>query len=380
MVGPERATAAAFRGIGGDGLTAALPFLQPAALSSELRDDDKKRKELEKRLDALRTLGAQTAGTEEPALEPLYRVDKTNLLMAIGTLVAVFALLSQVGSPQELWDTVKDATWYWLVIAFALSLSTNIAFAVALMGTVPTRLPLWPTTECQLAMSFSNLAVPAVGGYATQIRFLQKQGTDLASAVAAGGILSTVANVFSQIVLFGIALWLAPNSIDFGNVDTNEIIKVVALILLVLLAAVGLVLGVGKLRRTILPPVERAMTTIWAALRDPKRICLLLAGNFAASLLYGACLLACLAAFGASISFWTLLAANIGVSTIASLIPIPGGGTAVSAVGLSGLLVAAGVPDSAAVAAILANQLVVSFIPAVPGWFATRDMFKRGYV
>jgi uncharacterized membrane protein YbhN (UPF0104 family) len=75
-----------------------------------------------------------------------------------------------------------------------------------------------------------------------------------------------------------------------------------------------------------------------------------------------------------------LLAANIGVSTIASLIPIPGGGTAVSAVGLSGLLVAAGVPDSAAVAAILANQLVVSFIPAVPGWFATRDMFKRGYV
>ena len=99
-----------------------------------------------------------------------------------------------------------------------------------------------------------------------------------------------------------------------------------------------------------------------------------------ASLLYGACLLACLAAFGASISFWTLLAANIGVSTIASLIPIPGGGTAVSAVGLSGLLVAAGVPDSAAVAAILANQLVVSFIPAVPGWFATRDMFKRGYV
>ena len=35
---------------------------------------------------------------------------------------------------------------------------------------------------------------------------------------------------------------------------------------------------------------------------------------------------------------------------------------------------------SVAVAAILANQLVVSFIPAVPGWFATRDMLERGYI
>jgi uncharacterized membrane protein YbhN (UPF0104 family) len=75
-----------------------------------------------------------------------------------------------------------------------------------------------------------------------------------------------------------------------------------------------------------------------------------------------------------------LLAANIFVGTIASLIPIPGGNTAVSAVGLSGFLVAAGVPDSIAVAAILADQLVVSFIPAVPGWVATKDMFKRGYL
>jgi uncharacterized membrane protein YbhN (UPF0104 family) len=107
---------------------------------------------------------------------------------------------------------------------------------------------------------------------------------------------------------------------------------------------------------------------------------LLFVGNVLASLIYGLCLLACIEAFGGSISYWTLLAANIFVGTIASLIPIPGGNTAVSAVGLSGFLVAAGVPDSIAVAAILANQLVVSFIPAIPGWFATKDMFKRGYI
>ena len=61
------------------------------------------------------------------------------------------------------------------------------------MGTVPIRLPLGPTVELQVAMSFSNLAIPAVGGLGVQVRYLQKQGVDLPSAVAAGGVLNSAA-------------------------------------------------------------------------------------------------------------------------------------------------------------------------------------------
>jgi hypothetical protein len=38
------------------------------------------------------------------------------------------------------------------------------------------------------------------------------------------------------------------------------------------------------------------------------------------------------------------------------------------------------VSQGAAVAAVLLNQLVVSYIPAVPGWIATRDMLRRDYL
>ena len=75
-----------------------------------------------------------------------------------------------------------------------------------------------------------------------------------------------------------------------------------------------------------------------------------------------------------------MLAINIFVGTIASLVPIPGGGTAVGAVGMSGALTAVGVSTEIAVAAVLANQLVASFIPAVPGWFATKDLMNDGYL
>ena len=47
-------------------------------------------------------------------------------------------------------------------------------------------------------MSFSNLAVPAVGGMAAQIRFLQQQGGDLASAVASGAVLANAANIVAN--------------------------------------------------------------------------------------------------------------------------------------------------------------------------------------
>jgi uncharacterized membrane protein YbhN (UPF0104 family) len=97
-------------------------------------------------------------------------------------------------------------------------------------------------------------------------------------------------------------------------------------------------------------------------------------------MIYALCLLACLRAFDASLSFWTLLVVSIAVGTIASLIPIPGGGAGLSSVGMSGALTGFGVPAEAAVAAVLVNQLVVSYLPAVPGWVATEDLVRRDYL
>ncbi len=51
-----------------------------------------------------------------------------------------------------------------------------------------------------------------------------------------------------------------------------------------------------------------------------------------------------------------------------------------ASVGLAGALVAFGVPKEIAVAAVLTNQLVVNYLPALPGWFATTRLIHRGYV
>src|SRR6185369_7664699 len=98
---------------------------------------------------------ATAAGIEEPPLQQLYRVNTTSLLMAVGTLIAVFALLSQIGDPEEFYNTIKDANFAWLAVALVISFLTNFATAVSLSGCVPINLPLMRTAELQLSMSFS---------------------------------------------------------------------------------------------------------------------------------------------------------------------------------------------------------------------------------
>jgi uncharacterized membrane protein YbhN (UPF0104 family) len=378
VVGDERAVAAARRGMSADDLLAALSMLQPQSISGWTHDALGGRSGLDDRLAELRVATARALGVDAPELRQLYRVHPRNLLMAVGALLAVAVLFSRVGDPQEFWDSVSDANWWYVALAFVLGILTDVAFGITFLGNVPIRIPLWPSVELQSAMSFSNLAVPVAADTAMQVRFLQKQGLDLPSAVATGGVLSSVSEIIVQIGLFFVAIWLAPDSIDLGRIDTGQLVVVALIVIFVLLVGLAIIFGVQRIRHRVLPPVVTATRTVWDAVKTPSRISLLVVGNIVAQCLYAGSLLACLYAFGASVNFWTLLALNIGISTIASLVPIPGGGTAVSAVGLAGLLTAFGVTPAAAGAAVLAHQLAVTYLPAIPGWFATHDLIRKG--
>jgi uncharacterized membrane protein YbhN (UPF0104 family)/tRNA A-37 threonylcarbamoyl transferase component Bud32 len=381
IVGDARAVRAAATAIGADAVLAALPLLQPSVLPRRVRHLlGVGHGTARHRLADLRAVGGDVLGVEPPELVQLERISATSLAMAVGTLVAAGVLLGAVGDPTDVWATFQHARWSWIVVAFVLSFASNVGFAIGLQGTVGLPLPLWPTTELQVAMSFSNLAVPGIGGTGMQVRFLQKQGVDLSSAIAAGGLLATIGNLVAAVGLFGLALAVAPTHVNFSLLPTSGLAEIT----LAVGAGVGVVAaiigGIPRIRRAVMPPVIRAASTIWAALRSPRQLALLIGGNVLATLIAAWCLVACLLAFGGHVSFWPLLAANIGVITIASIVPIPGGGSAVGTVGLSAVLVAFGVHEEVAVATVLANQLIYFYVPAIPGWFATRHLARHDYL
>jgi uncharacterized membrane protein YbhN (UPF0104 family) len=67
------------------------------------------------------------------------------------------------------------------------------------------------------------------------------------------------------------------------------------------------------------------------------------------------------------------------VGTFASLIPVPNG-MGVTEAGLTAGLVAAGVPESAALAAVLAFRVASSYLPPVWGYFSMRWLQHHDYV
>jgi hypothetical protein len=42
------------------------------------------------------------------------------------------------------------------------------------------------------------------------------------------------------------------------------------------------------------------------------------------------------------------------------------------------MLVGLGVPTAAATGAVLSHQVAVTYLPAIPGWFASNDLARRG--
>jgi undecaprenyl-diphosphatase len=380
VVGETRAVQAAVNVLGQSTFATALPFLQPAALSRATRAISGGYGPESQSLARLRELGAAAAHVDAPRLTQVRRIDAVDAAMALGGLIAVAVLLNDVGDPGDVWATIRSADWSWIGVALLASFASNIGYAVGLMGTVPIRLPLWPTTEVQIAMSFSNLAVPAVGGQGMQVRFLQKMGVDLPSAIAAGGVLSAAGSLVAALGLFVLALAVEPSQADFSLLPTTGLVELLVGVVIVVAVASAVVLAVPRFRGATLPPVRRAVITMRTALLSPRRFALLIGGYVLATLLSTWCLQACLVAFGGSVSYWSLLAVNIGVVTVASIVPIPGGGTAVGTVGLSAALVAFGVPEQIAVATALSNQLVYYYLPAIPGWFATKNLIRRDYL
>ena len=378
LVGLRRGVDAAARNLGRADLSAALPFLQPPALPKGTRETLAGDGGMETTLHDLREATGARAGTDVPELHELYRVSPRNLIMATSGVIAVAVLLSRVGNPVTFWDSIRGANWLYLLLAVVLGLVADAAFAIAFLGSVPIRLPLWSTLELQASMEYTNLAIPVVGDTAIQVRYLQKNGLDLTAAVATGGVLSTVVENACKLGLFFLAAALAPTAIHLGHINTGQVVVSVLAVVFLGAIAVGIVFAVRRLRHAVVPRVIGAGRAVWATVKAPTRIGLMVGGNVVAQLLYAGSLLACLSAFGTPVSFWSLLAIDIGVSLVASLVPIPGGGTAVSAIGLSGLLITFGVPHGAAVAAVLSHELAVTYVPAIPGFFATNDLVRRG--
>ena len=248
-------------------------------------------------------------------------------------------------------------------------------------GAVPARIPFLSTFATQLGGSFVNRIVPArLGGMAINVRYLQKQGLDLAVASSSVGLQQLSGLLMHVSLSFIFLLWAGRSGV--GAFDFLPSGQTVLIGLTVVLALSGLLFllpaGRGLLRKRVRPLLRRSGQGIAEVARRPFKVAELFGGSILLTLCYIAALVFSVHAFGAT----GVSVASIGVvfligSAISSAAPTPGGIGAIEAALIAGLT-AVGIERDVAVPAVFLYRITTFWLPIVPGWIAFALLQRRG--
>ncbi len=378
-IGPDRAVATAAAVIGAKGVAAAVPLLQPLALSAGTRRAIKGQDGLLKNTRAAAI--AATGGDADSGLAQLQRVRPRTLLAIAALAGAFYFLLPQIAQVSSSWHALQSANWAWLPVIIALSALTYVASAMALIGSVPGHVPFGPAVLTQGASSFINRVSPAnVGGMALNARFLQKSGTSTPASVAAVGV-NALAGAVLHVVLIVVFFALAGHDLTkaFKLPSASKILLALA----VIIAVIGVVLatrpGRRWTRKQLIPGVRSAAGSLRQAAASPVKLGLLFGGSALITLAYIAGLAASVQAFGGGPGLVVLGAVYLAAAALAAAAPTPGGLGAIEAALVAGLT-GVGMQPGPAVSAVLLYRLATYWLPVLPGWLCWRSLQHRGYV
>jgi undecaprenyl-diphosphatase len=379
IAGADRAVAAAAAVLTSDDLAAAVPLLQPLALSAGTRRVVAGQDGL---LASTRAAATTASGrSQDPELARIQRVRPRTLLAVAAAAGAFYYLLPDLAKVGNNWQGVLSADWVWLPLIIALSAATYLASAIAIMGAVPPRLPLWPTVLAQGASSFVNRASPGnVGGMALNARYLQKCGVEPSAGVAAVGVNSVVGTAVHLVMLVTFFAWAGRG---LSNVVKLPSGSKLLLILAVVVAVVGLVLATRPGRRLaadkLIPGLRSAAISLKEVARRPGKMIMLTGGSALITLAYIGALAASVEAFGGGPSFVVIGAVYLAAAVLAAVAPTPGGLGPFEVALIAGLE-SVGMSSGLAVSAVLLFRLATYWLPVAPGWVSFRLLQRWEYI
>ena len=376
-VGVERAVDAAVAVIGKPAVASAAPRIQPLALSTATRKSLVARKPL---CDDLRRYAAEASGAGDVEPQDLQRIKWRTLLVFVSLGIAFYVLIPQLADVSGVWSKLKEADWTWGLYALIASALTYVAATIGLLGAVPGRIPFFGTFAAQLAGSFVNRITPArVGGIATNVRFLQKQGIDLAVASSSIG-LQQMSGLLMHIALsFAFLAWAGRGGAGAADFLPSSQTVLVGLTAVLALSGLLFLLPIGRrvLRKRVIPIVRRAGSGILDVARQPLKLLELFGGSATLTLLYIAALVFSVHAFGGGASVASIGVVFLVGSAISSAAPTPGGIGAVEAALIAGLT-AVGVSRDEAVPAVFLFRIATFWLPVLPGWLMFVVLQRRG--
>ncbi len=375
VIGAERAVANAIAGIGAEAVADSASRIQPMALSGATRDALKKQ---HKGLDEeIRSEIQRQTGVEEIALEDLERVKPRIVLMIVGFALAIYFLIPQL--TQTDFGAVLDANWAWAPAILLASFITYVGAAYNVMGSVPDAIRLLPSVLAQFAGTFINRITPIkIGGMATNVRYLQKNGVDTAVAVSGIGISSVATTIIHMSLLLVTIVFLGRNAGDFIKPPSGQTV-LIGLVVVFTLGAFAFLLPFFRnmFKKKVWPMIRRSGQGMANVATNPAKAVMLFGGAFMMIAAYITALWFSLEAFGGGLGIAAVALVFLGGQALGQMAPTPGGIGATEAAMIAAMT-ALGLDASVAVPTVFLYRIATFWLPILPGVFSLRKLEADG--
>jgi uncharacterized protein (TIRG00374 family) len=377
-VGADRSVTAAVETLGPRTVGAALPRLQPNALSDSTRTALNAHPGL---LEELQDTVVQQCAVNEPSYVPLERISKQRIFTAAMLVAVTYFLLPQLADLPGVVREIGDAQWSWVPLVVLFSATTYVGAALGIGGAVPARLRAVPTLLAQVAASFaSNLAPAGVGGMALNVRYLRKSGVEAPVAASSVGLNAAAGFAVHLGLMLVFFVWAGRSGVGSISLPSWPVVAVVAAVIAAGIAVAVAIRATRKVLATkIVPALGRALSGLAAVIRSPGKIARLFGGSAVITLSYVLAVYFSTVAFGGDLDLAQVGAAYLAGSAIAAVAPTPGGLGALEAAVIAGL-VGAGMSSTAAVPAVFLFRLATYWLPILPGWIAFNHLRRADFV
>lgn len=298
------------------------------------------------------TAKALSQGRTLPVLDP---VDV--LYLPVGML-ATFILLRAIAGGSDLVDAYEVAAHGWMLPALVGAVLLPLAAAAQLVAGHP-GLSVGRAAEITVATSFRAEASPSLGPYGLAAFLFARRGTARGEAIAQlGGI--GLASAGSHALLLLVFLLVGRITTSFLQIPDRWW----ALVLLAVLSLiVGFLRGLTPGGRLVArPDVAAARTLVETVRSDPGRGAVLVASSLAIPLVSGLVLAWTASWAGIEIPLTVAIGVVLVAQLVGALGPMPGGVGLFEPVAVWGL-VGAGAALPAAVLAVLAQRVLVYWLP-----------------
>lgn len=258
----------------------------------------------------------------------------------------------------------------WLLVAALATLATWPCSALAQQGAVPRGLPPGRLVAGQFAASTVNHILPAgLGAGAVNLRLLIRCGIPIADAATAV-VVKGAAGAIVRGALIAVLFAACPGMLRVPHISGGFLLASCVL------AGGALVLLAGPLRAWCRRALSAVRAYIEALHARPARAAALWGGSLAVVTLHCVALVTVTRAVALPLPPVRVALLYVAASTVAALLPTPGGLGSFDAV-LAFALTAAGAPATAAASAVLGYRLLTVWLPLVPGLIVLGILVRR---